>query len=85
MHNTNDATNSGKPSRLKKILFAIVFMAVGAGITGLASTYYWNAKCSEAYGNGKIDQASLDSAKMQAQVDQDNHRLAEKFLTSTSN
>lgn len=85
MHNATDATNSGKSSRLKKVLFAIVFMAIGAGIAGMATTYYWNVKYNDAYRNGKIDQASEDTAKVQAQADLENHRLADRILSSTSN
>jgi hypothetical protein len=86
MHNTTDATNNGKPSRLKTILFAVIFMAIGSVVTNyIAASYYWTPKYNDAYRNGKIDQASEDTAKTQARLDEENHRLADKVLSSTSN
>ena len=86
MHNTTDTTSSSKPSRLKTILFAVIFMAIGSVVTNyIAASYYWTPKYNDAYRNGKIDQASEDSNKVKAQIDQESHRLADRVLGSTSN
>jgi hypothetical protein len=85
MHNTTDTTNTGKPSRLKTILFAVIFMAIGSVVSNyIAASYYWTPKYNDAYRNGKIDQASEDSNKARARIDQENHRLADRVLGSTS-
>ena len=85
MYNTTDTTNNSKPTRLKKILFAIVFMAIGAGITSIATGYYWSGKYDDGYRIGKIDQAQADNDKAKSQQNEDGHRLAEKLLPSSSN
>jgi hypothetical protein len=85
MFDTNDAHTPSKPSRLKRILFAVIFMAIGSGITYIATGYFWSGKYDDGYRIGKIDQATEDKSKVTAQQEEADHRLAEKALNSPSN
>ena len=85
MFDTRDMQTRSKPSRLKRILFAVIFMAIGSGITYIATGYYWAGKYDDGYRIGKIDQATDDKSKVTAQQEEADHRLAEKALGSSSN
>jgi hypothetical protein len=73
-----------QPSRLKRILTAVVFMAIGSCITGVAMGYYWTGQCSQQYNLGQIDGAEQGRKQVQAQEQERIHKLSDGALTTTN-